>query len=41
MTVARSYRSMIKSVMDILCDDINHKNFKHMKATDFKQKLNE
>ena len=22
---------MIKSVMDILCDDINHKNFKHMK----------
>jgi len=23
---------MIKSVMDILCDDINHKNFKHMKT---------
>ncbi len=26
---------MIKSVMDILCDDINHKNFKHMKTRQF------
>ncbi len=25
MTVDRSHMSMIKSVMDILCDDMNHK----------------
>jgi len=31
MTVDRSHRSMIKYVMDILCDLMNHKKFKHMK----------
>ncbi len=25
MTVDRSHMSMIKNVMDILCDDMNHK----------------